>query len=275
MDTIPFWKMSGAGNDFILIDNRDGQIAANDQAGFAKAVCRRQLSVGADGLILIENSATADFCWRFYNADGSAAEMCGNGARCAARFAFLNGITGASMRFETIAGTIAATVEGDRAKVNMTEPKDLEIDMTVDLDGRPLTVSRVNTGVPHAVVPVDDLEAVDIKGLGRRLRFHPAFGPAGTNVNFVHRQERLLSVRTYERGVEDETLACGTGCTAVAIVAAAKWGLTSPVSLTVRSGSRLRIFFTATDGSFRDVVMEGDARIIYKGLLWPEAITYG
>jgi len=274
MDTIPFWKMSGAGNDFILIDNRDGQVASGDQPGFAAAVCRRKLSVGADGLILIENSAGADFAWRFYNADGSVAEMCGNGARCAARFAFLNNIAGPKMRFETMAGTIAATVEGDRARVNMTEPRDLEIDMGVDLDGQTLALSRVNTGVPHAVVPVDDLEAVDVLGLGRRLRFHPVFGPAGTNVNFVHRQERLLAVRTYERGVEDETLACGTGCTAVAIVAAARWGLTSPVSLTVRSGSRLRIFFTVRDGAYTDVVMEGDARIIYKGLLWPEAVTY-
>jgi diaminopimelate epimerase len=274
MEPIPFWKMSGAGNDFILIDNRDGRLAPADQADLARAVCRRKLSVGADGLILIENSPTVDFRWRFYNADGSVAEACGNGSRCAARFAFLNGIAGNTMRFETIAGIIAATVDGDSVKVNMTDPKDLKIDLVVDLDGKPLPLSRVNTGVPHVVVPVDDLDTVDVVGLGRRLRFHPDFGPAGTNVNFVRRRDRFLAVRTYERGVEDETLACGTGCTAVAIVAAAKWGLTSPVGLTVRSGGRLRIFFALRDGAYVDVVMEGDARIIYKGLLWPEAMAY-
>ena len=220
MKSIPLTKMSGSGNDFIIIDNRARVVEDNGLTEFIRKVCRRKMSVGADGLILIESSDKADFRWRFFNSDGSPAEMCGNGARCAARFAYLNRIAGENLSFETEAGIINGQVIGDGAKVRIPDPTDLRLDYSIDLKNGPLTVSSVNTGVPHVVVMADSVEEVDVFGLGREIRYHEAFAPAGTNVNFICPQNPgLLAIRTYERGVEDETLACGTGSIASALVA--------------------------------------------------------
>jgi diaminopimelate epimerase len=273
MAPLEFYKMNGSGNDFILVDNRDFVISRAVMPQMAKALCRPKLSVGADGMIFVENSPRADFVWRFYNADGSEAEMCGNGGRCAARFAFLLGIAGSSMVFETLAGLIRAEVMGDRVKLQMTGPKDLALDYMVEVDGVAWTLSSVNTGVPHAVVPVRDLEGADVRGLGGKLRFHPRFQPAGTNVNFTRALgPGEIAVRTYERGVEDETLACGTGSVASALVAAAMDpGLASPVAVRTRSGEILTIHFTREGEGFTGVFLEGDARFVYKAELGPDA----
>ncbi len=159
MKPLPFFKMSGSGNDFIIIDNRMDIIDENDLTDLIKGACRRKLSAGADGLILVENSKTVDFKWRFFNSDGSVAEMCGNGARCAARYAYLNRITGPELAFETQAGIVEAQVGEERVKIKMTDPTGLQIDLALDLQQGPLKVSWVNTGVPHVVVPVADIRS--------------------------------------------------------------------------------------------------------------------
>lgn len=269
--TIPFYKMSGSGNDFIIIDNRDNIIPMDDLSVFAARVCRRKLSAGADGLILIEPSRSVDFKWNFFNSDGSVAEMCGNGARCTARFALLNDIAGRDMAFETIAGVIRAQVLNDRVKINMTDPQDLELGCRVQVDTAVYDYDRLNTGVPHVVIEVDDIEAVDVVGIGRQIRHHADFSPAGTNVNFIGQDEQQWVVRTYERGVEDETLACGTGIVAATLVLAARKSLPSPISLRSRSGSLLNVYFSRTENGFREIYLEGDARIIYKGELTEDA----
>ncbi len=272
MKNIPFYKMSGSGNDFILIDNRNGIIDEKGLPDLITGVCRRKMSVGSDGFILIENSDTVDFKWRFFNSDGSVAEMCGNGARCAARFAHINGITGPEMTFETIAGAINARVDNSRVRINLPDPSDLQIDFPLEIDNTSLTMSSINTGVPHVVVMVDEIEKVNVDRLGKTIRFHHRFEPAGTNVNFICSQnEKSIKVRTYERGVEGETLACGTGAVASALIAALKYGKKSPVKVWTRSGAPLNIYFRKTDGNFNDIHLEGDARIIYKGEIYQDA----
>ena len=270
---ISFTKMNGCGNDFIIIDNRSGMVSA-DLLHFARRVCRRKISVGADGLILIETDGELDFRWQFFNADGSRAEMCGNGARCAARFAYLNGIAGSKMIFGTDAGAIAAEVIGDNARIKMTDPFDLVCDAVFKLRDGEQTVNHLNTGVPHAVIETSDLENVPVVDRGREIRHHPHFAPAGTNVNFVAvRKAGAIRVRTYERGVEDETLACGTGCVASALVTAVRHGWASPIAVTTRSGGVLTIYFERAGQAFRSVYLEGDARIVYTAELQAEALA--
>jgi diaminopimelate epimerase len=272
MNPIPFYKMSGAGNDFIIIDNRDQIIADTDLNGFIVNVCRRKLSAGADGLILIEPSGTCDFRWRFFNADGSKAEMCGNGARCAARFAYVNGIAGTTLCFETEAGVVSAQIDKDRIKVKMPDPTDLKLAYPLTLTNRSFAISSVNTGVPHVVVMVEQIDEVAVAELGREIRFHPTFAPAGTNANFVyHNKSNEIEIRTYERGVEAETLACGTGAIASAIISACRFKMNPPIDVKTRSGAHLTIHFNEKDGHFDHIYMEGDARIIYSGHLHPDA----
>lgn len=269
---IPFMKMSGSGNDFILIDHRKPLIDVDQMAEFARKVCRRRTSVGADGLIFVEHSEKADFKWQFFNADGSVAEMCGNGGRCAARFAHLKGITGASLTFETLAGILSAQVNGKRVNLEMTKPHSLHLDESLVIDGEPHALSSVNTGVPHAILFVNDVETIDVVRLGRSIRNHPHFAPAGTNVNFVHwGKGSELSVRTYERGVEDETLACGTGTVASALIAAFKNMVKSPVSVKTRGGEVLTVHFEIEDREVKRVFFEGEVHIIYEAEIWEEA----
>ena len=272
MEPITFFKMSGSGNDFIIVDNREKVVKDNDLPGFITRICRRKMSVGADGFILIEPSDKADFKWRFFNSDGSQAEMCGNGARCAARFAYVNGIAGETLSFETEAGVVSGQVKDDRAKVKMPNPVELRLDYNIELKSGPVTVCSVNTGVPHVVVMNETIEDINVFDLGREIRFHEAFAPAGTNVNFICQQKQgHLAIRTYERGVENETLACGTGSIAAALITSCKTKWPSPINLLTRSGESLTIYF-AKDGSIlNDIYLEGDARIIYSGQLGEDA----
>lgn len=270
---LPFAKMNGAGNDFIIIDHRKPAIHPEAMAEFAALVCRRKFSVGADGLILVEESKKAEFRWRFFNADGSVAEMCGNGARCVARFAYMHGIAPARMRFETIAGIIEAQVSDINVSVKMTEPKDFQLQQTIEVEGKNITLHSVDTGVPHVVIFVDDINKVDVCSLGSRIRYHKAFMPAGTNVNFVCRQQDGFAVRTYERGVEDETLACGTGATAAALVAALIEKEKSPVDIITSGGDKLTILFDLGTGpAAENVFLRGPAHLIYEGKLTDEAL---
>ncbi len=272
MKKIEFYKMSGSGNDFIIIDNRNNIVDESDLSNFIVNVCRRKMSVGADGVILVENTDNADFKWRFFNSDGSVAEMCGNGARCVARFAYLNNIAGSNMSFETLAGLVKAEVIEERVKVKMTDPFDLETDDTIELKNGVTSICRLNTGVPHVVMVKNSIDDIDIVKIGREIRYHDRFSPAGTNVNFVcHVKGNTIAIRTYERGVEDETLACGTGAVASAIVMARKMKLDSPLSVLTRSGEYLNIFFKEKEGRYYDIYLEGDARIIYKAQLLEDA----
>jgi diaminopimelate epimerase len=276
MQDLAFAKMSGSGNDFILIDNRAGVLIESQLAALITGICRRGLSVGADGVILIETSVAADFRWRFFNSDASPAAMCGNGARCAARFAFLQGICGRLVRFETGNGLVEALVEGMRVKVKMTPPKDLALDLPIELSSGPSSVSFVDTGVPHAVVIAQELGDVDVAQMGREIRFHPRFAPHGVNADFICLEAAGgIAIRTYERGVEGETLACGTGAVAGAVVAACKFGLTSPMCVRTAGGECLTVSFEKSDGRFYDVYQEGEARLIYRGVLNGEAWDWG
>jgi len=276
MARIPFWKMSGSGNDFIVIDNRRGLVPAGEGPALARRLCARGFSVGADGLILIERSREADFAWRFYNADGSEPAMCGNGGRCAARFAFLKGIAPARMRFMTGAGLISAEVKGDRVKLQLPLPSGYRERVAVTVDGRRLEPGFLVVGVPHAVVEAAALEQVPVAEWGRSLRHDPAFGPAGTNVNFFSVEgPRRLRVRTYERGVEAETLACGTGSVATALVAAAAGLVTSPVTVVTSGGEELTVHFRRRGGEYGEVFLEGKADVVYEGRTWEEPAVSG
>jgi diaminopimelate epimerase len=272
MMMIEFYKMSGSGNDFILIDNREKSLAVGDVVEFVKSVCERKVSVGADGLILIERSDRVDFRWRFFNADGSEVEMCGNGGRCAARFAYLLGIAGEKMSFETVAGIIDAEVRGDVVKLRLTDPRDLVADDRIQIKNQTLFVHSINTGVPHVVYFVRDPDQFDVFNTGRAIRYHEHYQPAGTNANFAAVIDgHTLRVRTYERGVEGETLACGTGSVASALIAARKGLVESPVDVRVQSGELLRIHFAATENGFGEVYLEGKVKVVYQGKLWDEA----
>lgn len=273
MRHIDFFKMHGSGNHFVLLDNRTLHVPAAHMAGWAKAVCAPGFGVGADGLILLDQAPAgsgADTMWHFYNADGSRAEMCGNGSRCAARLAVQLGLAGPEHVLLTDAGPIRAAVDpdSDQVKVQLPPPRDLALDIPLALDGDRITVHFVNTGVPHTVVECGDVAQVDVKKLGRALRFHPHFAPAGTNVNFIQATERdALSLRTYERGVEDETYACGTGAAASALVANALGLAGTEVAVTTSGGEVLRIFLE--NGT---VFLQGPAVFVYTGRLSAEAV---
>jgi diaminopimelate epimerase len=272
MEKIEFYKMSGSGNDFIIVDNRDKIVDEIDLSNFIVKVCRRRMSVGADGFILVENTEGADFKWRFFNSDGSVAEMCGNGARCVARFAYLNGIAGSEMSFETGAGIVEAQVAGESVKIKMTDPSDLKTDYTLELKDRSISVSSINTGVPHVVMVTDTLDDVEVVKMGREIRFHDMFAPAGTNVNFICPiKDDTIGVRTYERGVEDETLACGTGSVAGALIMARKMKIDAPIHVLTRSGGNLKIYYKEKDATYQDIYLEGDARVIYRAKLFEDA----
>ena len=273
MEDIEFWKMNGSGNDFILMDNRDGRINDEEMSFLVERVCRRRESVGADGVIFVTGSDQYDFGWRFFNADGGEVEMCGNGGRCVSRFAYLNGIADSKMTFETLAGPVEAEVKGRCVKVLMPKPTGLSMDLDLGpLDGWK-TVDFINTGVPHVVVSVDDLPNHPVREQGRTIRFHSLFAPEGTNVNFMRiAGPDLIEVRTYERGVEDETLACGTGAIACALIASIREKVSSPVEAKTRGGEKLTIHFNKEDMFFNQPWLEGNTSIVYRAHLNEEAL---
>lgn len=268
---ISFGKFSGSGNDFIIIDNREGVADFLADPEKVSKICTRGLSVGADGLILIEKSNKADFKWRFYNGDGSYASMCGNGSRCAAKFAFMKGIAGANMAFETGAGIIeAAVMKSGEVKVLLTNPGPLERNINLSVGTSDLIVSFINTGVPHAVIFSEDVQTRDVAGLGRQVRYHGYFAPEGTNVNFVEALDGdSIRVRTYERGVEAETLACGTGSVASSIAAIDSGFVKSPVKVITSGGKILTVYYE--NGK---AYLQGEARLVFTGELNAEAYDY-
>lgn len=283
---IPFVKMSGSGNDFVVIDNRSHIIPEEEIPSFTQMVCRRRLSIGADGVVLIERPQpddNVDFRWRYINADGSDGEMCGNGAMCGARFAVLNGIARDECRFLTPSGVVEAQVACDpgdpsvRIAINAPGPVTHGIEVTAE--GLTTTFSSILIGVPHAVtfVPDPDTFFAGVPGafnaFGSAVRLDPAFAPAGTNVDVVGVRDRhTLRMRTYERGVEDETLACGTGAVASAVVAASLGLVKAPVSVIVSSGRTLTVDFCWDGERASNVTLGGNAYIIVRGTIGPDAL---
>jgi diaminopimelate epimerase len=265
---IHFWKMNGAGNDFVVIDNRKLQHRLSKKA--IAGLCHRQFGIGADGLLAAEPAQKeADYRMRYYNSDGGEAEMCGNGARCFARFVnHLNKNSLERVSFETMAGIIRADfVEDYNVRVTLGEPFDLSFNESLEAAGETLEIHAVNTGVPHAVMVVKDVESVDIQKLGSAIRYHDRFAPEGTNVNFVQViGPEEIAVRTYERGIEGETLACGTGMVASAIIHEEMTENPPPITLHVRSGDQLQVDFEhPSDLSYHNVTLTGPAEFVFEG----------
>jgi len=272
---VRFTKMAGSGNDFVVGDNRDGALAPAETAACARAVGPRARAGGADGVLLLEPSSSADFRMRIFNADGSEPAMCGNGGRCLALFAADLGLaTDGRLRIETLAGPVAARMTAPgRVRIELTPPSEIVAHPALSLVGGAADVHLVNTGVPHAVVFVEGLEAVDVRTLGRALRNHPAFAPEGANADFVEPDgSGGVRLRTYERGVEDETLACGTGAVAAALVAAHTRSLSSPVRVIPRSGEEMLVHFTGRGPRFAKAELEGPVSVTFRGEVgFPEA----
>lgn len=267
-----FFKMNGAGNDFIIVDNRDLSLTSALDEDTIAALCDRHRGIGADGLLAVEPARYgADFRFRYYNADGGEAEMCGNGARCFGRFtAHLGEIVMKKVSFETIAGTLTAEMIDENVRIAMSEPKDLKMNTEAKVPGLDASLHFVNTGVPHVVAFVDSAEALDefdVYTNGNAIRHHDAFAPAGTNANFAAvLSPGHISIRTYERGVEDETLACGTGMVASALVHHLLTGAPSPIKVDVEGGDTLEIGFEKTgDQSFANVTLTGPADFVFEG----------
>lgn len=262
--------MVASGNDFVIID-KSHEPRAISYERLAKKICNRKFGVGADGLLILEKSKVVDAKMRIFNADGSEAEMCGNGARCAA--SYLSSRLSAlslkqKLRIEAMAGIIDAQVKADNIKVRLTDPKGLKIDLPIKVNNRKLIVNFINTGVPHTVIFAEGLNKIDVFNLGRQIRYHQRFAPAGTNVDFIEViNNNSLKIRTYERGVEDETLACGTGAVAAALVASLKLPTLSLKQFNVltKSGEVLKVYFYRIRNSFTDVWLEGKVKIVYKG----------
>ena len=263
---LEFTKMNGAGNDFVLVDNRAQKIHLTTEQVIH--LCDRHRGVGADGVMLLVPARTGqgDWAWDFYNSDGSVAEMCGNGARCFGRY--VQKLTGVNhdFTFETAAGIISASFQGERVTVNLTQPKDLRLNQNVLLAKGYATIHSVNTGVPHAVIYVPDADQAMVLQIGPEIRRHGHFGPRGTNVNFVQLLgANHIRVRTFERGVEGETLACGTGVSAAALITACVNGFTSPVKVQVQGGDQLEVSFKRDGDGFDDVRLTGPADFVFTG----------
>ncbi|MBP9866006.1 MAG: diaminopimelate epimerase [Candidatus Omnitrophica bacterium] len=267
MKIIHFHKMVASGNDFIVIDNR--RKAVKDAVKLARELCTLHTAVGADGILLIENSRKAAFKMRIINSDGSEAEACGNGFRCIALYARKILKLPSTFQFESLSGLIDAKVMAkDCVRVRLIQPHDLRLRRKLMVSGQRLDYSFINTGVPHTVILVKQLQKINVAQLGKAIREHKDFKPKGTNVNFVQvRSTHGVDVRTFERGVEAETLACGTGSTASAVVSALL-GLTKPpVKVKTRGGETLTIDFKLKNTQPADVTLQGQARFVFAGQL--------
>jgi diaminopimelate epimerase len=258
-----FTKYSGCGNDFILIDNRE-KIFPSENSTLICRLCHRSFGIGADGVILLENSPLADFRMRIFNADSSEAEMCGNGVRCLLKFIQKLGFQKKSYLIEAMHQNVIASFSGDLVSVTMPRPKNEQWWLTLRVDSQPMMLHSIDTGVPHVVIFVDDIKANSLMAIAPKIRFHPYFAPKGTNVNFAATlPSGEIAVRTYERGVEQETLACGTGAVAVALAAVKIYGHTSPIKIHTQSQEILEI--TLTHPLHHPPILLGPVNFVYQG----------
>jgi len=269
MSKINFTKMVASGNDFVVV-SQSLKLGTSGLSNLAKTACNRKFGAGADGMLVLEKSRVADVRMRIFNADGSEAEMCGNGARCAALYISRSpSVFRRSSKhvIQTKAGIISYEVKGDNVKIKLTEPKGLRLDVPIKINNRLLKVNFINTGVPHAVIFVSGIDVIDVPGLGREIRYHQEFAPAGTNVDFVEIVgDNVLRVRTYERGVEGETLACGTGSVAAALIYALKAGMFKLINVSTAGGEVLKVYFIRSGDRINNVWLEGKAGTVYTGV---------
>ncbi|MEE9474803.1 MAG: diaminopimelate epimerase [Candidatus Hydrothermarchaeaceae archaeon] len=276
-----FFKYHGAGNDFVLIDNRGGEIPEERKPDLARQLCNRRFGIGGDGLILVESSSKADVKMRIFNPDGSEPQMCGNGIRCIAKHIYDSGTKKDEISIETLAGIkdVRVSREGETTyvRVNMGKPlferKDIPatgegrlLEERLELNGEEVEICAVNTGVPHAVIFVDDIKKADVTNIGRAVRNNALF-PQGTNVNFLEiAGDNLFKIRTYERGVEGETLACGTGITASGVIGviAREADPGEPIKIVARGGT-VYIEVEMKDTEIETAFMNGPAELIFVG----------
>jgi diaminopimelate epimerase len=260
-----FSKYEGAGNDFIIIDDQLAHFPI-DQKEMIKNLCHRQKGIGADGIILVQKSEKADFRFRIFNKDASEAEMCGNGLRCFGKFIENLGFSKPSFFVETMDRVLLVEKKDETIQVEMGVNKDTLLNMTIDIDNKKLHLHATNTGVPHTVIFTNNVADFDVKNYGRIIRYHPYFAPKGTNANFAElNQSNQILLRTYERGVEDETLACGTGATAAAIIASLVHDIKSPIEVITKSQDKLIISFDKEGENFKNIKMSGPARLVFQG----------
>jgi diaminopimelate epimerase len=268
---LQFTKMSGAGNDFVVIDNRSDIV--QDGAALAKKLCDRRWGIGADGLLLLQSTKDADYRMMYYNADGSYGGMCGNGGRCIARYAVENGIAGANHSFEALGYRYKSSVGQNDVVLSMKDPSDIRMNIVLRVGSVSLKAHFINTGSPHVVIPIGQLskkygtlDEIPVEHLGRKIRYHRLFKPDGTNVNFIKREApTTVRIRTYERGVEAETLACGTGSIASAVIASRLWKVTSPVTILPSSGVSLEVGFKYGKSKFSELTLRGPAITTFRG----------
>ena len=274
--SVPFWKMQGSGNDFVAMDNRELRIEPSAMPLWAGNICARAFGVAADGVFFLDEAPAGsdlDYVWHFFNSDGSRAEMCGNASRCAARLAYTLGMAPAEHSFGTDAGPIRAKVlteggEAGQVQVRLTVPKDMELNKSITMDDESFSVHFVNSGVPHVVVLVNEVAVVDVHTIGLAIRYNDAFAPAGTNVNFVQvKDPETLLVRTYERGVEAETYACGTGVVASQLICN-ELGLTGPSARATTTGGESLAVLLKEDG----VYLQGAATLVFSGDLYLDSL---
>ncbi len=264
---IKFYKMSGAGNDFVLLNGSSFTSSALKK--LAVKLCDRKAGVGADGLLCVHKAGAGKISLRYFNSDGSEA-FCGNGSRCAAWWAHSSGLVkGKDFKLVTIRGVLSVLVTGrEKIKMRMPAVPCAALNHKGVYPAPVRIVHFLNTGVPHAVVPLRNIDTLDVDSLGRSLRFHKAFGPGGANVNFVQLKGDCLRLRTYERGVEAETLACGTGITASAIAFGLAKGLAVPVRVTAKSGENFKVWFKpGPRGSVDNIYIEGPAKTVFEGCI--------
>ncbi|MDR1042100.1 MAG: diaminopimelate epimerase [Deltaproteobacteria bacterium] len=271
---LSFFKYSGHGNDFVIIDNWEGHVPEGELSRKARLLARPKFGIGADGVVYIAAGPDdVDFAVRFFNSDGSEADMCGNASRCAAHLAYTLSIAGSEMTFHTNAGAITAEVSNSQVRVSLPVTGRGEGVAMVEVDGFNQTYHRINTGVSHAVAWVNDLETVNVLKVGRAVRRHVSFHP-GANVNFVQiLGEDVIAVRTYEKGVEDETLACGTGCTAAALLSARNGHVRgNRIVCKTRGGEDLIVRWDGDPASPTAVYLEGPVRYTFSGQTGPDVM---
>lgn len=259
-----FWKMSGAGNDFVLLTG--GRLGTAALKKLALKLCARRPGVGADGLLYVNGAGKAALSVRYFNADGSEA-FCGNGSRCSAWWAYSGGLMRRKkFLLKTISGELPVEiVSAGSVRMRMPDVPEVRTGLKGKYPPGIKALHFLNTGVPHVVVPVMDLEGTDVRGLGRALRYNPVFGADGANVNFVRARGGKVAVRTYERGVEDETPACGTGLTASAVALALAGQARSPVTLTARSGDKFKVWLEQAGRGATGIWIQGPAKTVFEG----------
>ena len=256
--TIDFYKYQGTGNDFVIIDNRDNIFPKHDNT-FIKDLCNRNFGIGADGLMLLENSVSSDFNMIYYNADGNEGSMCGNGGRCIVQFAHFLGIFNTKTTFDAIGKLYYATIENELISLKMNDVDEIEI--------YPNHLF-LNTGSPHHINFTEKIDEINVREFGKKIRYGSPYFEVGTNVNFVEQiNNNTFKVRTYERGVEDETLSCGTGVTAVAIASHVAKKSSEKIIYLQTLGGTLEVSFDLENNRYTNIILKGPVKFVFKGLI--------